>query len=331
MSAKKTIFATMIVLVLTSMFTIAATPAATGHGDDDITFCHATGAGTWVKLTTSKLAFYIAGHPNHSGDIVPPFSQIGPDFPGMNWDQEGQAIFENGCKTPEPTYCEQTVALEPQVEYGPWSEWVWNGETGQFERSRTVTTTIVFVDAEHQDHRCGRRVKEEVEKDTHPDACPNLEGGQFEVPDGYIKPGRLCLPKPVKLETVKVGVSMSCGPEAGDGVVYQTYIDITVDPSGGATLSINGDDYTASTTIYGGFQTYPWSAQAADGFVISGVGKATTSGSVKLSSSDCNGSSPPPVKTFDSGGPADALPLALAGLSVLSLLGAGGLFVRRRR
>lgn len=30
------------------------------------------------------------------------------------------------------------------------------------------------------------------------DVCPNLEGLQETVPDGYIKPGRRCIPKPIK-------------------------------------------------------------------------------------------------------------------------------------
>lgn len=33
------------------------------------------------------------------------------------------------------------------------------------------------------------------------DVCPNLEGLQEEVPEGYVKPGRRCIPKPEQLPT----------------------------------------------------------------------------------------------------------------------------------
>ncbi len=71
-----------------------------------VTFCHATpphnAAQGWVEITTSVNAFFNAGHVDHAADIVPPFSYVKQgetvSFPGMNWDADGQAIFDNGCQ-----------------------------------------------------------------------------------------------------------------------------------------------------------------------------------------------------------------------------------------
>jgi hypothetical protein len=50
------------------------------------------------------------GHLNHANDIVPPYSYVDENgepqtYPGKNWDDNGQTIWENGCKpvTPIPT------------------------------------------------------------------------------------------------------------------------------------------------------------------------------------------------------------------------------------
>lgn len=87
-------------------------PPPVGNGDTkQITFCHATPPATakngWNELTTSVNAFYKAGHDGHAADIVPPFSYTNDqgktvDFAGLNWDEAGQAVFNNGCKSVQP-------------------------------------------------------------------------------------------------------------------------------------------------------------------------------------------------------------------------------------
>ena len=70
-----------------------------------VQFCHATASedNPYNYLDTSVNAFFNAGHHTHQNfeDIVPPFSYLQQgvliDFPGLNWDGDGQSIFANGC------------------------------------------------------------------------------------------------------------------------------------------------------------------------------------------------------------------------------------------
>jgi hypothetical protein len=189
--------------------------------------------------------------------------------------------------------CDETIEQEPIVEYGPWSDWTWDGANNRFERSRTVTTTINHVDAKDGETICDRDVSEETEH-------------QYRDPDQVI-----------------VGVELSCGPESEGGNVYQSYAKITVEPSGGATLTFDGQDFTETTVVYAGFKTYNWSAVAADGFNIVG----DDSGSVKINRSECN--DPPPPQDNSGGGDS---PLVVW-LTILgaALVGAGIAFRRSRR
>ena len=78
----------------------AGTTAAAPKKNDKITICHATGNGKYVSITISVNG--LNGHDGHTDDIIPPH---GSD-PGRNWDEEGQAIWENGCV--EPTHPQPT-------------------------------------------------------------------------------------------------------------------------------------------------------------------------------------------------------------------------------
>jgi len=92
---------------------------ALGAPADNITICHRTSAvdNPYVELTTSANAIVNAGHGNHTGpvfpatvggawgDVIPPFDYSGGRFPGLNWNAEGQAVVDGGCKvdiTPVP-------------------------------------------------------------------------------------------------------------------------------------------------------------------------------------------------------------------------------------
>jgi hypothetical protein len=104
-----------------------ASPAfATGgsnNGSEKISYCHAKPADTakngWNYLTTSVNAFFKSGHPQHAADIVPPFTYEKQgqtiNFPGMNWDAEGQAVFNNGCKAPETPEPPKPVVVNVSV------------------------------------------------------------------------------------------------------------------------------------------------------------------------------------------------------------------------
>ncbi len=87
---------------------VLASPALAG-GDQvtKVTICHATSSATnpFVVIRPASPAVLYA-HVNHhdGGDIVPPFSYRGVDYPGKNWTAEGKALSENGCmaQTPPP-------------------------------------------------------------------------------------------------------------------------------------------------------------------------------------------------------------------------------------
>lgn len=75
--------------------------------EEEVTLCHATSSDSnpWVELTLPP-AGVLNGHAGASHqdgrDIIPPFEYgDGESFPGQNWDEDGQAIFENGCAEPE--------------------------------------------------------------------------------------------------------------------------------------------------------------------------------------------------------------------------------------
>ncbi len=80
-----------------------------------VDICHATASETnpytenSVSWSSVDNVYEIKwnGHGNHDGDIIPPFA----DFPGQNWDQTGQDIYNNGCVLPPPP----PVVVTPEV------------------------------------------------------------------------------------------------------------------------------------------------------------------------------------------------------------------------
>ena len=94
----------------------SSTPsAASATGHTPVTLCHATASQSnpYVLITTDDDGVLGSGasggngHDGHTGDIVPPFvytdnKGVLRSYPGKNWDAAGQAIFENGCRPPEP-------------------------------------------------------------------------------------------------------------------------------------------------------------------------------------------------------------------------------------
>lgn len=94
------------------------TPTETTPLPDDtdapekVWLCHATHprAEAYVLLKVSVNVFLQAGHGQHEGDIVRPFSYVkqglAAGYPGNRWTEEGIAIFNNGCTVP-------TVPVDP--------------------------------------------------------------------------------------------------------------------------------------------------------------------------------------------------------------------------
>jgi len=92
---------------------IAAAPAtvlaksnnSNSNAHDKVTICHATGSQTnpFVVITPNANGV-VSGHEAHqdANDIIPPFDYNNHGttvhFAGQNFDANGQAIFDNGCK-----------------------------------------------------------------------------------------------------------------------------------------------------------------------------------------------------------------------------------------
>jgi uncharacterized repeat protein (TIGR01451 family) len=87
--------------------------------NEQVTICHATGSATnpFVQLRDPvKQLFSENGHANHANDIIPSFYYLDDNgdrqfYPGKNWDAEGQAIWANGCRSPEAP----TLPIQPSV------------------------------------------------------------------------------------------------------------------------------------------------------------------------------------------------------------------------
>ena len=106
------VVATFVALPTQLLFLTPVPAYAHGHGHDDgddgkITICHATGndaSTTFIEKNPDKSANVggHAGEEHHDGrDIIPPFDYEGGSFPGQNWDEDGQAIYNNDCEVPE--------------------------------------------------------------------------------------------------------------------------------------------------------------------------------------------------------------------------------------
>jgi hypothetical protein len=182
--------------------------------------------------------------------------------PDANFDDQS-CVFE----------CEETYEVEGLSSPGAWGEWE------DFQQCRTIFTAIQHRDTT-TDKIC--EVESRQVQECRYDLCKNLEGAQLEVPEGYIKlgdaelPGR-CVPKPFNLKEVAVSVGLSCGPTADDGIQYQNYFGITIDPAGGATVTFRGEEYTESESGYAPFGSFGWSAVATEGYVIVGGSEGTVS------------------------------------------------------
>ena len=92
-----------------------------------VTICHATSSATnpFVVIRPASPAVLHA-HVNHhdGGDIVPPFSYRGVDYPGENWTAEGKALSENGCmaQAPPPVLTPPPVLDPPELTPPPPSD-----------------------------------------------------------------------------------------------------------------------------------------------------------------------------------------------------------------
>jgi hypothetical protein len=104
----------LLALLGAGLLTFGVVAAAVAAPETKVRICHATGANgnPYVDAKADRTAD-AGGHAGHVGpvwfdgitvawgDIIPPFDIIGGGtFPGLNWDTDGQAIWNNNCNAP---------------------------------------------------------------------------------------------------------------------------------------------------------------------------------------------------------------------------------------
>lgn len=112
----------LIIIALGLMVSVVSSPltsvAEAKQGDEDnVTLCHATASESnpFVIITTDSAGAFnghLGGDHQDGEDIIPPFEWEGVTY-SQNWDEEGQAIFNNGC---EPVEEEPPGEEEPPTE-----------------------------------------------------------------------------------------------------------------------------------------------------------------------------------------------------------------------
>jgi hypothetical protein len=133
----------LLFVAVVGILAFSASPAFATN--DKVRICHATGSQSnpYSSPEVSINSVDLNGHDLHTGDIIPPFSRPGPDYTGKNWNEAGQAIYENDCVTgpvgppgeegPQGPQGPQGPA-GPQGPQGPAGE---NGEDGKDGKNGT--------------------------------------------------------------------------------------------------------------------------------------------------------------------------------------------------
>lgn len=122
------------VLATAAVLSLSATTHASNDTDNSkITVCHATNSATnpYVKITVDTHAVVMNGHGGHDdtvvaistqkaqelkdakvtwGDIIPAIPE--QNFAGVNWNEEGKALFAHGCGCPTVTPASTTPDKE---------------------------------------------------------------------------------------------------------------------------------------------------------------------------------------------------------------------------
>lgn len=107
--------------LVTSLVGFASPAQGRAHSASHVTICHRTGSHSnpYVVISPSASGVYHGHYTEHNenavfpntasdgkwGDIIPPFQYKGVTY-SLNWNAQGQAVFNNGCQvpsTPPPT------------------------------------------------------------------------------------------------------------------------------------------------------------------------------------------------------------------------------------
>lgn len=97
-------------------------PDASAAPKEQVTFCHSTGSDTWVTITAAPEVVFNSGHDEHQDgrDILPAFEYKKQGevlkFDGLNYDDRGKAILDNGCVLPQTVEPVSPAVTQPTCE-----------------------------------------------------------------------------------------------------------------------------------------------------------------------------------------------------------------------
>jgi hypothetical protein len=102
----------LVIGVILAVTGLTASPASAAVNDHQIEICHATSSETNPYTTPTPNKWQITapnGHGTlHADDIIPPFlagshgGHSWDDYPGKNWTEENEQVWENGCNDVPP-------------------------------------------------------------------------------------------------------------------------------------------------------------------------------------------------------------------------------------
>jgi hypothetical protein len=238
------------------------------RGADKVTICHATSSASNPFVSNRPNADgTVQGHDGHPNDIIPPFEYIDNNgvtqqYPGKNWDAEGQEIYNNGCEAaPPPT--DAPATLPPPTEPAPTEPAPTAPPTDAPETSGAPDTTD---GGEVTPTSGGSDTTEPPPTDPLVPDTSEPDSGETTVPDGTLIPSA---------STTTVGPNGSTSTTTSDGGVapiVPTTQGGELSGQGGATTTVPGQPPAGETTT-------TLTGLAADGSTpgtIPATGRSTT-------------------------------------------------------
>ena len=279
-----------------AMFVSATAPYTAEATDNKINICHATGASTYTQNSVDKNST-AEGHNGHSGDIIPSFSywDNGPkNFPGKNWDANGQATYNNNCVVPPVDACGDISTYTKSDDFNDTRVNInFESDDEQIDVSAKTGYVITKVELDVKDDPYngywlyasgpvtnlnpypGGEIKSAkiTVKKTCPDLCPNVDGDQYTVPeDMFVNQAGQCLPIPASIKILK-----ETDNATGDTVDFQFTGDLGAFGvyGDGVDFSLHGDltagEYDITEGTLEGWELDDVSCDGAEDYDLNGM------------------------------------------------------------
>jgi hypothetical protein len=243
----------VVAMALLAGLAVVGAPAALAHHPEIAvtTSCDPSTGGPVLSVTANSWSFVPTDAGNHD-DVRIQMRRLKADGTWTGWLHEiGNGAFLPGNRSFVRTFDAGSV----MADFGTLGSMV--GQTVQVRLHVEDT-----VDDEPEDLRAGWYDDAGQYPETGSgNGNPLAFSGQFVIPGG-------CQPTPVG-----VGVSGSC--TTGEVGSAEGSITVLIAPDSGATVTVNGQEYTTSQVIALPPGSYPWSALAAAGHVLVGDASGT--------------------------------------------------------